>query len=213
MATPKEWHAETLGLKVVEALLKNNFAAEYAATKDEARRRLLELIPQSGSVGIGGSVTLNQLNIFDDLSQRGNVLLNHTLPSLSPEEKMDIRRKQLTCDCFLTSANALTLDGKIVNVDGTGNRVAAMIFGPKQVIIVAGVNKIVKDVDAALERIEMLAAPLNNKRLGSQNPCTKTGICMDCEAKTRICNVTTILRKKPSLTNTTVLIVGEELGY
>lgn len=213
MATPKEWHVETLGQKVVEALQKNNFSAEYVSTVEDARKRVLELIPAEGSVGIGGSFTTAQLQILDELSRRGNLILNHGIAALSPEEKMEIRRKQLTSDCFLTGTNAVTLDGKLVNVDGVGNRVASMIFGPKKVIVVAGINKIVKDVDRALERIELLAAPINCKRLNIPNPCVKTGVCMDCNTSTRICNVTTIIRKKPSQTDITVIVVGEELGF
>ena len=212
MTSPREWHAETLGCRVVEALKKNRFQAEYVSTREEARRRILELVPGEGSVGVGGSVTIAQLKVLDELSDRGNVILSHSVAGLSPEEKIEVRRRQLTCDCFLTSTNAITLDGKLVNVDGTGNRVASMIFGPKKVLIVAGINKIVKNVDSALERIEQTTAPINNKRLNLLNPCTKTGVCMDCESSTRICNVTTVIRKKPSLTDITVLVVGEELG-
>ena len=126
---------------------------------------------------------------------------------------MALRRAELTCDVFICGTNALTLDGKLVNVDGVGNRVAAMTFGPKQVIIVAGVNKIVRNVDEAERRIELLAAPLNNKRLNRPNPCTVAGICVDCQGPTRICNVTTILRKRPPATPMQILIVGEELGF
>ncbi len=214
MTTPQEWHREALGKRVVEALKKNSFDAEYIATKEEARQKILEMVSAEATVGIGGTVTIrNELNIIDNLKARGNTLFIHNLPHLTPEENAEIRRKQLTCDFFLTSTNAVTLDGKLVNVDGVGNRVAAMIYGPKKVIVVAGINKVVKDVDSALERIELWAAPMNNKRIGLPNPCTKTGICMDCQGTTRICNITTILRKKPNETDMTVLVVGEEMGY
>lgn len=209
----KEWQQETVGKKVVEALLKNNFQAEYLENKEKAAQRLLELIPTMGSVGVGGSVTIGELAILATLAARGNEILNHGAPGLTPQQATEIRKKQQTCDCFLCSTNAITLDGKLVNVDGSGNRVSAMIYGPEKVIIVAGTNKIVKDVEAALERIEMIAAPLNNKRLNLPNPCTKSGVCLDCQGESRICNVTTIMRKKPSRTDITVLVVGEELGY
>ncbi len=209
----KKWHKETLARKTVEALKKNHFQAEYVPSKEEARKRVIELIADSKTVGIGGSVTTAEINILEDLLKIGKEVLNHSLSTLTPEEKMTIRRRQLTCDCFISSTNALTMDGKLVNVDGTGNRVSAMIFGPKKVIIVVGANKIVKDLDAAMERIEMIAAPLNNKRLNFSNPCTQTGVCMDCTGISRICNITTILRKKPSQTDIIVLVVGEELGY
>lgn len=210
---PKEWHKETLAKKAVEALKKNNFNAVYVATKEEAKQKVLELAGDSKSIGVGGSTTVNQLNVLEELQKQGKEILNHGIPTLSAEEKLQIRRRQLTCDCFISSTNAITLDGKLVNVDGTGNRVSAMIFGPQKVIIVAGINKLTKDVDSAMERIEMYAAPMNNKRLNIPNPCTQSGICMDCSGNTRICNVTTIIRKKPSMTNINVIIVGEELGY
>lgn len=208
----KEWHLEKLGKKAVEALLKNNISAEYVENKEKAVERLLDLIPVHGTIGFGGSVTLGQLGIMDKLTARGNELLNHRLPGLTPEQRVEIGQKQQICDCFLCSTNAITLDGKLVNTDGTGNRVSAMIFGPRQVIVVAGANKVVRDVDAALEKIEMFTAPQNNKRLNLPNPCTKSGVCMDCQNESRICNVTTIIRKKPSFTAITVLVVGEELG-
>lgn len=210
---PKNWHKETRAAKVVEALKKNNFEAEYAATLEEAKERVLELARDAANIGIGGSNTTRQLDVIAALKKMGKTIFDHGAPELTAEEKFGMRIKQQTCDLFLSSTNAVTMDGKLVNVDGTGNRVAAMIFGPKKVVVVAGFNKIVKDVDAAMTRIELEAAPLNNKRLNLPNPCTKTGICSDCAGQTRICNVTTIIRKKPSATPFHIIIVGEELGF
>jgi len=207
------WHNETVGGAVVEALKKNGFEAEYCATGGDAAQRLLELIPEAASVGFGGSWTLKALGISEKLAARGNTILDHGAPGLTNEEKADIRRKQQICDVFLSGTNALTMDGKLVNMDGSGNRVAAMIFGPGKVIVVAGTNKIVKDTAAAEERIRMKAAPINNKRLGTPNPCSRTGVCMDCQGPTRICNVLTIIGKRPLGTNFHVLIIGEELGF
>ncbi len=210
----KAWHVDTLGAKAAEALSKNNFKASYVKTGKEAVDKVLSLIPADASVGIGGSWTTSaELGLPALLEGRGNTVLNHGKPGLSPEESLATRRQQLTCDVFLTGTNAVTLDGKLVNVDGSGNRVAAMIFGPKKVVVVAGVNKIVRDVDEAERRIELYAAPLNNKRLSRPNPCTTTGVCMDCQTPTRICNVTTILRKALPATELHVIIVGEELGF
>lgn len=211
--TIREQQWGILGKKVVESLQKNNFKAEYLENREKAVQRLLELIPSEGTVGVGGSMTIRELNILDQLASRGNELLWHNTPGLDPDKAQEIRIRQQTCDCFLTSTNAVTLDGVLVNEDGTGNRVSAMIFGPSKVIIVTGVNKIVKDVEAAIERIEMIAAPLNCLRLNYNTPCAKTGYCHDCQSERRICNVTTIMRKKPRLTDITVLIIGEELGY
>jgi L-lactate utilization protein LutB len=208
------WHNDALGAKAVEALSKNNFRATYVKTKQEAVDKVLSLIPEDAAVGFGGSWTTQaELGLHTILEKRGNTIYNHGKPGLTMEESLAIRRKQLTCDVFLTSTNAVTLDGKLVNVDGSGNRVAAMIFGPKKVVIVAGVNKIVSDVAEAENRITLHAAPLNNKRLNKAHPCTATGICMDCQAPDRICNVTTIIRKSMPATEMHIVIVGEELGF
>ena len=207
------WHNETVGGAVVEALKKNGFEAEYCATGADAAQRLLELIPEAASVGFGGSWTLKAIGISEKLAERGNTILDHGAPGLSNEERQDVRKKQLTCDVFLSGTNAVTLDGRLVNRDGNGNRVAAMIFGPGKVIVVLGTNKIVKDLDAAEERIQMVAAPVNNKRIGLPNPCTQTGLCMNCQTETRICNVTTIISKRPRSTPFHVFVVGEELGF
>ena len=207
------WHNDVIGKRTVDALVKNKFTATYCGTGAEAVEKILELIPPNASVGIGGSWTVMQLGLLDKLAACGSEVLNHGKAGLTPEETMAIRRRQLTCDVFLTGTNAVTLDGKLVNTDGIGNRVASMIFGPKKVIVVVGTNKIVKDVEAAEERIKLYAAPINNKRLQLPNPCTTTGECMDCESATRICNVTTVMKKKPKFTDVHVFVVGEELGF
>lgn len=210
---PKNWHKEVMGRKAAEALSKNNFTAVYVETKEEALKKALELMEESQSIGLGTSMTLKELGIAEELKKKGKEIYDHTDPSLTAEEKLEMRRKQQLSDCFISSTNAVTLDGKLVNVDGTGNRVSAMIFGPKKVVVIAGVNKVVKDVDAALDRIEQYVAPLNNKRFNFANPCTKTGSCMNCAGASRICNVTAIMRKKPLATDINIIIVGEELGY
>lgn len=202
-----------LGIQVVEALRKNHFEAVFYKTGEEAIQYILPLIPQNSTIGFGGSVTLQQLDLISELENKNLEILNHNKPGLTPEEALEIRRRQLVCDVFLTSTNAITQDGKLVNTDGTGNRVASMIFGPKTILIIAGINKIVPSIDAAYERIETIAAPQNNIRLNLPNPCTKTGKCMNCASPKRICNVTTVLHKKPSLSNIHVIIIGEELGY
>ncbi|MDO7787158.1 lactate utilization protein [Desulforamulus aquiferis] len=199
--------------QVIEALNKNNFNAKYCATEETAINEVISLTPANSTVGMGGSFTVQQLGLSEILADRGCQVLDHNKPGLSPEEALELRRRQLVCDVFLTGTNAVTLDGQIVNRDGIGNRVAAMIFGPKRVIIIVGINKIVSNVDEAIKRIETIAAPMNNKRLNKANPCIKTGQCMNCQGPSRICNVTTILSKKPMLTDTHIIIVGNELGF
>ncbi|EGO65387.1 lactate utilization protein [Acetonema longum] len=209
----KAWSNEALGTKAVAALEKNNFAAAYVKTKEEAIEKILAMIPANATVGVGGSWTINELDLSHTLEKKGHTVYDHNRPGLSPDEALRLRRQELTCGVFLTGTNAITLDGKLVNVDGSANRVAAMMFGPEQVIVIAGVNKIVRDTEEAERRIQTYAAPMNNKRLNRPNPCTTTGICMDCQGPTRICNVTTILRKRPSLTKMHIFIIGEQLGF
>ena len=207
------WHNAVIGEKAAAALNKNNFKACYFATRDEAVNHIMGLIPADATVGIGGSWTIKQLHIDNLVEERGHTVYNHNKPGLSPETVLDYRRKQLSCDVFLTSTNALTSDGKLVNTDGVGNRVAAMMFGPKKVIVVAGINKVADTLAEAEKKVKMNAAPINNKRFNKNNPCVKTGICMDCSSPERICNLTTVIHKKPPLTDMYVVIIGEELGF
>ena len=207
------WHHDLVGERVAEALRRNDFDAVYCKSAAEAAEEVLRLVPENGTVGLGGSWTVKELGVVEKLKARGNIILDHGAPGLENDERVRIRRAQFTADAFLTGSNAVTMDGRLVNTDGSGNRVAAMIFGPGKVIVVAGVNKIVRDVEEAEERIRKTAAPINNKRLNLPNPCVKTGECMDCQGPTRICNVTTILHKRPKLTEMHVILVGEELGF
>jgi hypothetical protein len=207
-----KWHHDTIGEKVVGALVKNNFTASYVPTREEAAAKLLELIPAGATIGFGGSVTLGELGIIKKLEARGDNVLDWLKPGLSPQEVRAIRRQHLLADVYLSGTNAVTLDGKLVNVDATGNRVGAMLFGPDKVFIVVGVNKIVKDVAEAENRVKIWASPPNNKRLGYPNPCAQTGVCVDCQGPSRICNITTIMHKKPRLTDVHVIVVGENLG-
>lgn len=211
--SPDLEHAGILGREVVENLKKNNFDAHYFAERSEAIKYILSLIPEKATVGCGGSVTLKELGISALAKEKGAQILDHNEPGLTPEEKLKIRRQQLTCQVFLTSTNAITLDGTLVNMDAVGNRIGAMTFGPEKVIIVAGINKICNDLTSAMERIRLVASPKNNMRLQIKNPCTVKGHCMDCQGKSRICNSLSIMYKKPSATDIAVVLIGETLGY
>jgi hypothetical protein len=173
----------------------------------------LDLIPPDSVVGVGGSITVRELGLIEALQKRGNRVVQHWQKGLSFDEIIAVERQHLTSEVFLTSSNAITEAGQLVNVDGGGNRVAAMIFGPKKVIVIAGENKIVKDVDAGLERIKRVAAPLNAKRLNLSTPCAVTGVCTDCDIPERICNITTIIHRKSEETDITIILVGETLGF
>ena len=208
-----DWHANTIAARTVKALEKNNFTAVYVPDKGAAIEKVLSLVPQGASAGFGGSWTMKQLGIAAALSAKGHEVFDHNQPGLSFADSIVIRKKELSCDTFFSGTNAITMDGQLVNVDAAGNRVGAMMFGPRQVIIVAGVNKIVPDLDAAIKRIRNVASPINNKRLNRPNPCVQTGICMDCQLPSRICNITTILHKKPAAIEFTIVLVGENLGF
>lgn len=198
---------------VVENLKKNNFAVHVAENKEEGAQIVCSLIDEGATIGVGGSVTIDQLDILDGLEAEGHLIFNHNKAGLTPQQVLDFRRRELTCDVFLTSTNALTEKGELVNIDGVGNRVAALTFGPKRVVVATGINKIVADVHAGIARIGSVAAPLNNKRLKKDMPCTKVGHCVDCQLPGRICNVTTITKKRPPLTDIHIVLIKEELGY
>lgn len=209
----EQWHSKTLGTAACEALKKNGFEALFLETGKEAAEWIRNLITPGMTVGTGGSVTLQELNIQKIVAEAGADVLFHSRKELSPEEKMEIMRAQLTCDLFLSSTNAVTLAGELYNIDSNGNRVAALTFGPKKTVVVVGWNKIVKTMKDAEARLELLASPPNNKRLGTGTPCATTGYCVDCQSENRICRVYTVLRRKPAKSDFTVLIVGERLGY
>ncbi|HEY5513223.1 MAG TPA: lactate utilization protein [Geomonas sp.] len=199
--------------KAVESLKKNGFGALYCQTGQEVFHYIVNEAADAKSIGFGGSLSIADLKLADKLKGMGKEILNHSAPDLTPEEKLDITRRQLTCDLFLTASNAVTLSGSLVNIDGNGNRAAAMFFGPKKVIVVVGRNKLVDgSVEDAVRRIKTFAAPPNAKRLNLATPCATTGFCCDCDSPQRICRVTTVIDKKPRNTDIRVLVVNEEMG-
>jgi hypothetical protein len=153
------------------------------------------------------------LKVEPRLRELGKEILNHGSPDYSREEKMEIMRRQLTCDLFLSGTNALTLNGELVNIDATGNRVAAMFFGPRKVIVVAGRNKLVDgSVQDAIARVKNWATPPNSKRLNFKTPCASTGFCSNCNSPERLCRVTTVLERRPRFTDVKVLVVNVDMG-
>jgi len=203
--------------KTLEALKQNGFRAVYVGNREEALQSILEEISLEATVGAGDSLTLKAIGVFEELKRRGFTLFWPFDEKVAKEERRKIARKALLADVFLSGSNALTIDGKIVNVDATGNRIAGMIFGPRKAIIVVGANKIVKNVEEALERIRNVAAPLNAKRIREERgwellPCVEVGRCVNCNAENRICNITAIIEKKPRAIDIAIIIVGEKLG-
>ncbi|MCX8192155.1 MAG: lactate utilization protein, partial [Nitrososphaerales archaeon] len=159
----KVWYNEKIVETTLKNLTKNGFNVLYVPKKEDALKKILEMVPMDAKVGVGGSLTIREMGLIEALKNRGNIVLDTWQPNLPKKDELEMRRNHLTSDVFISSTNALTIDGKLVNIDGVGNRVAAMIFGPKKVIVVAGINKIVKDVNEGIKRIRDLAAPLNAK--------------------------------------------------
>jgi hypothetical protein len=207
------WHSEKLCRAAVDALNKKHFTAVYCQSAQEAADYILKHAEGAQTIGFGGSLSVADLKLASTLAERGKTLLNHGLPDLTPDQKREVMNRQQTCDLFLTGTNAVTLDGCLVNIDGIGNRTAAMIYGPAKVIVVAGRNKLVEgDAADAMRRVKTYASPPNAMRLNKQTPCAATGICADCDSPQRICHVTTIIDSKPSLTDLHVLVVNEDMG-
>ena len=209
----RSWFSENMLHGVVNALKKRDFDAEYYSAVAGANEALLKMIPEKASVGIGGSVTVRELLIMEQLEKRGNDVTHHWKPEITKETNRAIRKKEGTADFYLTSANAITEQGDIINIDGIGNRVAHMIYGPDNVIIVAGYNKIVPDVEAGIKRSKEVAGVINAKRVGAKTPCAETGKCVDCKAPGRICRVTTLIQYRPWQTNIKVMLINEILGF
>ena len=198
--------------KVISALERNNMKGYLVDTPDEAKELIKELIKDDKLIVSGGSMTLKETGIQDFLNENyPDIYIDRE--KLSPEEVNELYRKAFSADTYFASTNAVTEYGELYNVDGTGNRVAAMIFGPKQVIIVAGVNKIVKDLDEAKKRVETIAAPKNTVRLEKATPCAKTGVCGHCHSDDRICCSYVTLAQQRVPDRIKVIIVNENLGY
>ena len=205
----------------LKALKANNFNALYTQSILDAKKMMLELIPLTARVGVGDSATLRQLGILEELVNRGNELINPFTLELTQRMKEDLsirkqfrqtQRKTFGNDVFLTSANALTEDGKIVSIDRAGNRVAGTIFAADKIILPIGRNKIVKEVNAALNRIKNVIAPAHAKRKQRKTPCVTKGKCEDCNSPDRLCNITIILEKKPLHTDFSVILINEDIG-
>jgi L-lactate utilization protein LutB len=208
----ERWFREKQVERTINALKKNRFEALFVPDAKTAFEEVMKRIPDGVTVGIGGSVTLAQIGLTEALGKRKIQFIWPQQQAKNDEERLNLFRKSFTSDVFLTSTNAVTESGKLFNVDATGNRVGAMFIGPKKTIVVCGVNKIVKDLDAAEKRVREWAAPQNAKRLNRKTPCVESGVCEDCSSPDRICNIYVTLAKKPARTDVVVILVGEYLG-
>ena len=212
MTQMQKQYYEKRGALLVKNLKSRHFDAYYCATKEEALEKALSLIPEGDSVGWGGTVTCQQIGLLDAV-KTGNFRPIDRDTAKTAEEREEIMRKALVADTFLTGANAISMDGQMVNIDGNGNRVAAIVYGPKQVIVVAGMNKVEDTLEAAITRARTVAAPMNQQRFSLPNPCTATGTCADCKCETSICNHILVTRHCRPVGKIKFVLVGEDLGF
>lgn len=211
--TFQTWLWEKRAEQCTRNLRNHGFDGHFVQSPEEARELALKMVSGYESFGFGGSDTVRALGLVDELKARNKAVYDHWQQGLTKDEDLDIRLQQGRCDCFLCSANAISATGEVVNVDGIGNRVNAMTFGPKKVLIVAGMNKVTPDLESALSRVREVAGPMRAKSLGMETPCVETGICSDCNSPQRICRITSILHRKPMLTDVSVILVNQALGF
>ena len=210
--TPKEQRNSLLGAKLIENLKHRHIEAFYCSTAAEAVAKVSDLIPDGSSVTWGGSMTIRDIGLTQKLKARESLVVYDRDGLQDRSEIEDIYRKAFSCDYYLSSVNAMSEDGVIVNIDGNGNRVAAITWGPKKVIFVVGLNKVCQNVEAALSRARSVASPINTARFDIKTPCKLDGVCHNCNSTESICNYVHFLRNSPRGRHIVVL-VGEELGY
>ena len=210
--TPKNKNYENLATTVIKNLEKRQMEGYYVPDKNAALELIKSLIPKGSIIGYGGSVSLSESGVLTMLDTPNYKLIKRE-EAKNDEDTARIFREILFSDLFLMSSNAITVDGELVNVDGRGNRIAFLAYGPKNVILICGMNKITADVDSALKRIKTIAAPANAVRLNRSTPCAITGICGDCQSPDCICANTIITRRSHIKGRVKVILVGEELGF
>ena len=211
--TPKKEAYKIQAQTIIKALKKRGMDGVFCETAEEALTEVKKLIHDGSTVSFGGSMTLNEAGIMPWLQQNENITLFDRSKCTNPEEVKQVYHKALSADYYLMSTNAITLDGELVNIDGTGNRVAALIYGPENVIVVAGMNKVAIDIEDAYKRVKNIASPPNCIRLNRKTPCAVTGKCGDCFGTESICSQTVITRRSAVEGRIKVILVGEELGY
>ena len=212
MDTPRQIYYRKNGQALAEAFRRRHFDAWYCENAAEALDKALSLIPAGSTVGWGGATGAQQIGLIEAV-RRGDYIAFDRETANSPEERARIASKCLTADVFITGANALSMDGQMVNIDGIGNRTAAIIYGPKTVVVIAGMNKVCTDLESAVLRARTVAAPMNQQRFLGKTPCTATGACDDCLSPDCICNQILITRNCRPAGRIKFILVGEELGF
>ncbi|MDR2946755.1 MAG: lactate utilization protein [Candidatus Adiutrix sp.] len=211
----KSWHLESQAKALIKQMEKRGFNAVYASAAEEAKKIIMGMIPATGAIALLGSQTMNQIGVFGDLRASGRELVDHATQTkgLTPEEAHNYRRRAFMAEAMLASANAVDAEGRLYNIDGVGNRVASMIYGPNKVILAIGMNKVAISPEEAWKRARNTAGPMNNKRLDKPNPCVKSGHCHDCQLPTSVCSYFTIIDRSLPAGRINVVLIGEELGY
>ncbi|WP_097027482.1 lactate utilization protein [Clostridium peptidivorans] len=207
------WYIEKQVDRTIDNLRKHNMAGYFVKDDVELIKLLKELIAENSVVGVGDSMTLFETGVIDFLRQGSYTFLDKYRENITSEEKKQIYIQNFSADTFICSTNALTENGELYNIDGNGSRVAPMIYGPKQVILVTGINKIVKNLEEAEKRVRNYSAPIDAKRLNKNTPCTTLGYCVDCKSPNRICNDFTVITGQFVKDRIKVIIVGKQLGY
>lgn len=201
-----------LGQKIIKELESRNMEGYYAESGEEALKLALDMIPEGSSISWGGSVSIKEIGLQQAVCQ-GNYRIYDRDATNTPEERRQVMIDAYGCDYFITSTNAITSTGELVNVDGMANRVSAIAFGPKNVLMIVGMNKVVKSVEDAISRTRNEAAPVNAQRFGIDTPCVKTGVCFDCKSPDTICCQTLITRYSKIKGRIKVILVNEDLGF
>ncbi|MEF2901138.1 MAG: lactate utilization protein [Terrisporobacter sp.] len=208
-----QWINEKKIERTIVNLEKNNIKAYYAKSDDEIFQTIKDIVKDGETVSVGGSMTLFETKIIDFLRSGRYNFLDRYKENLTQTDLKEIYRKSFSANTYFASANAITEEGEIFNVDGNGNRVAAILYGPDKVILIVGVNKIVKNIDEAIKRNKDISGPANAKRLNLQTPCAKVGYCMDCESKDRICCEYTVIKRQRNENRIHVIFVNDNLGF
>jgi hypothetical protein len=212
----KDTNITTYNKKLLELvqtnLVKNGFDTKIFDDIDSLKNYICSQIGKNKTIGVGGSQSIRSIGLLEELKSLGNKIITHT-SEMDAQTRINTWLEAQKADFYLASPQAVTIKGELIFLDAYGNRVAACIYGPKKVILVCGIHKIVKDIETGIWRTRNIAAVINNIRLGRKNPCVVTGQCEDCDSKTRICNVLVVIYKKPQYTDYEILLVNEELGF
>ena len=211
--TAKKQAYKTLANTMIKNFAKRNIEAFYCDNKEEAKALAMEFMKDGGTVGMGGTETVKETGLIDIIKETPSLHFIDREVAKTPEETRKIYLETFGADYFLMSSNAITIDGELVNIDGNGNRVACMIYGPEQVIVMAGMNKVVDDVESGMQRIGTHAAPPNAVRLGLRTPCASLGHCGDCHSPECMCGQIVITRHSKHTGRIKVILIGEELGF